>query len=153
MRRDNKAIADELFKPTGPLGAFGTKIKLAYLFRIIHPDIYKDFVIVSKIRNAFAHDLTITSFEDQQIAAWIKNMNTYSLVKKMGEEASERMRAGTSRGTVDFVASKFLLSMGSAYRQCLRLLIHNVIDHENSFKLTEKPLNDEAEPRSSPGTP
>lgn len=64
MRRDT-TIANELFKPTGPLGPFGTKIRLAYMLRIIEHTMYNDMFIVSKIRNKFAHDLSVDSFENR----------------------------------------------------------------------------------------
>jgi DNA-binding MltR family transcriptional regulator len=68
MRRD-KSLDNEMFNPTGPLGPFGTKIRLAYMLRIASPETYKDLVIINKIRNKFAHDLSVTTFENQQISA------------------------------------------------------------------------------------
>ena len=91
MYREDKQVADELFKPTGPLGAFGTKIRLAYLLRVLDPITYKDYISVSRIRNAFAHDLSKTSFDDQQISAWIKNMHIYGIVKDQSEAARMRI--------------------------------------------------------------
>jgi DNA-binding MltR family transcriptional regulator len=141
MRRDNEAVANELFKPTGPLGAFGTKIRVAYMLRIIEPASYNDYLIVSKIRNAFAHDLSKTSFEDQQISAWIKNMNIYAIVIKMGKDAAERIEKGQSKGTVDFVASGFNNTIRDSYRNSLRFLIHGLSDYERAIKFTENLIN------------
>ena len=95
MRRSSKldkAIADDLFRSTGALGPFATKIRLAYMLRIIADTTYKDLMTVSRIRNRFAHDLAVKSFEDQQITDWIKEMHIYSIVKKMGEESRERLK-------------------------------------------------------------
>src|SRR5437588_12608783 len=46
MRRNEKAISEELFRPSGPLGPFGTKIRVAYMLRILRPEIYKDLITV-----------------------------------------------------------------------------------------------------------
>jgi hypothetical protein len=39
--RDDKALADELFNPSGPLGPFGTKIRVAYMFGLLSPEAHK----------------------------------------------------------------------------------------------------------------
>jgi DNA-binding MltR family transcriptional regulator len=158
MRRENEAvsIANELFKPTGPLGAFGTKIKLAYMLRIIEPDWYNDYIIISRIRNAFAHDLSKTGFDDQQITAWIKNMHMYAIVQKMGDDASERLSSKETRregikGTADFIASGFNDSMRDSYRHSLRFIIESLTDFENSIVAAEKKMK-ESQPQASPET-
>lgn len=85
MRRDSDAVSKELFRPSGPVGPFGTKVSLAYMLRLLAPESYSDFLTVSKIRNKFVHDLSQTSFEDQNIAAMIKNMHLYSIVGEMAK--------------------------------------------------------------------
>src|SRR5712691_11735011 len=141
MRRD-KAIADELFNPSGPLGPFGTKIRVAYMLRIIAPETYKDLIVINNIRNKFAHDLSVTSFDNQQITAWIRNMHLYGIVRKMGEDAKARLESKTSKdSTVDFIKSNALLSSKDSYRDCLRYMIHHIIDHENAIKSTEAEMN------------
>jgi DNA-binding MltR family transcriptional regulator len=148
MRRERQ-LADELFNPTGPLGAFGTKIRIAYMFRIISPETYNDLKIINRIRNSFAHDLSISSFEDQQIAAWIRNMYIYGIVKKMGEDAKGRLEKGESLGRMgkaaDFIKSNALLSSMDSYRDCLRYVIHSIIDYKNSIELQEAELNQQKE--------
>jgi hypothetical protein len=55
MRRDEKDISQRLFNPSGQLGPFGTKIRVAYMLRILPPEIHRDLMIVSKVRSKFAH--------------------------------------------------------------------------------------------------
>lgn len=144
MRRE-KTLVDELFNPSGPLGPFGTKIRLAYMLRIISAETYKDLIVINKIRNKFAHDLSVTTFENQQISAWIQNMHLYGIVKRMGEEAAERLKNNSSEGyrdrTADFIKSNALLSFKDSYRDCLRYMIHHLSDHVNAIKVTETELN------------
>ena len=49
MRRNEKDISQQLLieRAAGP---FGTKIRVAYMLRILPPEIHKDLMIVSKIR-------------------------------------------------------------------------------------------------------
>lgn len=145
MRRDDERVADELFRPSGPLGPFGTKIRLAYLLRVVAPETYKDLLVISKIRNAFAHDMRITSFDDQKIADQIKNMHIYAVVKKMGEEATERLRNNESKGRFghvrDQIARDDLSTLKDAYRACLAYMIHHIANFESSIRVTEESLN------------
>jgi len=156
----DKALADEMFNPSGPLGPFGTKIRLAYMLRIIPEPTYKDLMIVNRIRNKFAHDLSVTTFDDQQITAWIKNMHIYGIVKKMGDDAKERLRIKASHGkhgiARDFIASNALLSSRDSYRDCLRYMLHHIIDYKTAIIEKEAELNrleatsdDESSPEKS----
>jgi DNA-binding MltR family transcriptional regulator len=80
MRRD-EAIASEMFRPTGPLGPFGTKIRIAYMLRTVSLEAYEDLIKFSKIRNKFGHDLSVIFFDDAQISAWVRQMHLYTSSK------------------------------------------------------------------------
>ena len=53
--RPDKGIADDVFRPDGPLGSFAARIKLAYLLGLIEPFARKDLDFIRRIRNDFAH--------------------------------------------------------------------------------------------------
>jgi hypothetical protein len=55
-------IVRQLFRPSGALGPFSTKIDLAYLMRLLSDEAYKDLTNVKNIRNDFAHELDHDSF-------------------------------------------------------------------------------------------
>ena len=62
--RPDQGMADELFRPDGPLGSFSARIKLAYLLDLIEPTARKDLDCIRRIRNDFAHgrgDLRFTT--------------------------------------------------------------------------------------------
>ncbi len=143
--RPDKKIADELFNPIGPLGPFAVKIRIAYMFGIIDDDIYKDFIAISKIRNKFAHDLTVTTFDDESIATLVKNMSMYKRIKKRGDDATERIakkdHANWRELVADEIESDVLLSVGDAYRQCIRFLIHYLSDYCESVKAHKEETN------------
>ncbi len=46
--------------------------------------------------------------------------------------------------TADFIKSNALLSLYDSYRACLRLIIHHIVDFENSMIETEAELNKQA---------
>lgn len=60
-------IVRELFRASGALGPFSTKIDLAYLMRLLSDEAYKDLTNVKNIRNDFAHKLDHDSFDTPSI--------------------------------------------------------------------------------------
>lgn len=163
MRRNTKAqldLADELFRSTGPLGPFATKVRVAYMLRIIGEETYKDLMIISRIRNRFAHNLSVKLLNDKAITDLIKNMHIYGIVKNMGEEAKQRLEKHKTGSlkldgpdlTADLIKSHALLSFRDSYRDCLRYIIHHIVDYERSIRETEARFNREGGPKqeSSP---
>jgi DNA-binding MltR family transcriptional regulator len=135
-------LARELFHPSGPLGPFGTKIRFAYMLRIIGPDLYRDLIAVNKIRNKFAHDLSVISFDDPPIKDWLQNMYICGIVKRIAKEAQERIdKDAIVDRTKDFVASGFMSSARDTYRACLRFLIHQIVDQETGMKAAEEKVS------------
>jgi DNA-binding MltR family transcriptional regulator len=63
----------ELFKGTGPLAPFSTKIKLAFLLGLLSARACKDLQTIRRIRNDFAHKLDKT-FETQNIKDMAMNL-------------------------------------------------------------------------------
>ena len=140
MRRESK-IADELFRPTGPLGPFGTKIRLAYLMRVIDKDVYTDLTIVTKIRNAFAHDLSVNSFDEQMVRDLIKNMHCYSMLLNIAEKSKKEAETNERRRTFAYMIGNSLKEMRTTYRECCRILMHHLIDFENHIHAEEARIN------------
>ncbi len=150
MLRHEKEISQQLFNPTGPLGPFGTKIRVAYMLRILPPEIHKDLMIVSKIRNKFAHDLSVKSFNDQQITDWVKNMRHYDLflnsVKDFQKKAERESTLPKSRHrfrTIAYVLGSSAETIAGSYREAVRLIIHWIVDYEDHIKSEEERINKE----------
>jgi DNA-binding MltR family transcriptional regulator len=150
MRRDEKEISQQLFHPSGPLGPFGTKIRMAYLLRILPPEVHKDLMIVSKIRNKFAHDLSVKSFNDQQITDWVKSMHHYDMfmnsVKKFQKQHQAERESGVPEPdykfrTVAYVLGNSAETIVDSYRETVRLIIHWIVDLEQHIKSEEERIN------------
>lgn len=70
---------DGLFKENGRLSDFDIQSKLAYTLRVISKDAYRDCQLVGRIRNAFAHNLSVTGFDHPLVAEYCRDL---SLVDK-----------------------------------------------------------------------
>ena len=80
--RDSPQLFKRLFNPSGALGAFTTKIRLAYLLRIIDNQLYKDLLLIKDIRNEFAHEISTHTFKEEKITTWIKTHSAYAKWKE-----------------------------------------------------------------------
>ena len=70
----NTKITDDLFRTTGALGTFATKIDLGFLVGLYGEDAHRDLITTKEIRNRFAHSLAVSDFNSQQIRAWCMNL-------------------------------------------------------------------------------
>lgn len=60
---DNKNIYKRLFENNGALATFSSKIDLAFLLGLIPKNIFDDLHLLRKIRNDFAHNASLITFE------------------------------------------------------------------------------------------
>lgn len=65
---------DSLFGGFGPLAPFGVKTKLAAVMGLITEDSAKDLSWIRNIRNKFAHDINVRTFDQQPIKDWAMNL-------------------------------------------------------------------------------
>lgn len=93
----DQEVFNELFQPSGALGNYATKVRLAYLLGWIGPEFYRDLVTLAKIRNRFAHEITAKDFSDQKIQAWLNNLKTYKAIPKQLEEAKKHLETRPER--------------------------------------------------------
>jgi hypothetical protein len=68
------SLLKELFRPSGPLGFFSTKIDLGYLNHKYSRIAWKELHKIREIRNAFAHKMEVDSFEYERINAISDNL-------------------------------------------------------------------------------
>lgn len=152
MLRD-ETLQSEMFRSSGPLGSFGTKIRLAYLLRTVDHDRFLDLMVVYKIRNDFAHDLSLKSFDNHSISSRIRNAPMFSIIQDMAGRAADEHDKSQSRET----SAKKLITYSDAnepkrsFRAIVRYLLHNLADYEEAIHAAEAALNKrKLKPRSSP---
>jgi hypothetical protein len=92
---------DPLFNgATAPLGSSSAKIELAARMALISDENRRSLHFVRKIRNRFAHELMTCDFNDDQITAWTRELDT------LNDVASPERRSGYSDGSLgDFEKS------------------------------------------------
>lgn len=69
----DEKLTKEMFRSTGAFGPFATKIHLGKLVGVYGAEMHQELVRIKNIRNRFAHDLSVRSFTDQQVASWCQN--------------------------------------------------------------------------------
>jgi hypothetical protein len=71
---ESKKIEEELFEGTAPFANFSARIKLAFYLGKISAACRTDLDTIRKIRNDFAHDATLISFDSQSVADRCRNL-------------------------------------------------------------------------------
>ncbi|MGV3696986.1 MltR family transcriptional regulator [Flavobacterium sp.] len=77
LPEDEKDVT-KLLEYNQPLGNFSNKITMCYCLGLIDKVIKDDLTYVRKIRNKFAHDLTVC-FEDEPIRSWCKELKWHKI--------------------------------------------------------------------------
>ena len=72
---DDESV-DELMKDGQALQSFSNKLKLAYALGLLPKDVRDDLHCLNKIRNYFAHERSVTSFDEAPIRDLCGNLST-----------------------------------------------------------------------------
>lgn len=91
--------------PSGPFGSFALKIDLAFMVGLISEEARKDLIVIKDVRNRFAHDLDVSGFDDQSIAAKCENLTLID--QHIGDWAPgvlEQVMAAQKAGDMDLLA-------------------------------------------------
>ncbi len=67
-------FVDTLFKGHSPLSTFSAKIDSAYALGLITKDMKRDLDTIRKIRNYFAHNWNVVSFDDSPVSDFCRNL-------------------------------------------------------------------------------
>lgn len=85
-----KESTKSLFERNGPFSSFWSNINFTYALGIIDEDIYNSLELIRKIRNEFAHNYDMVSFDDTKISNKMKKLiileNKLSLLNQNGPE-------------------------------------------------------------------
>lgn len=81
---EHNKMEDDLFKGEAPLSAFSARIKFAFYLGKISAVCRADLDTIRKIRNDFAHDARLISFNTQSIADRCRNL-AFSYHQKEGD--------------------------------------------------------------------
>lgn len=88
---DDKSV-DALMADGQALQPFRIKLRLAYALGLIPEAVRKDLYYLNKIRNEFAHEADVTSFDQAPVCDWCKELSTAK--QRDGTAASSRSAYG-----------------------------------------------------------
>lgn len=100
----NHNLREKLFNPSGLLGSFSARIDIGQSLKTINADSAHDLKLIASIRNRFAHDLSITSFDDVEIS---KRIDKLRMQPKFDNGASEGQNKFSERWTAWDYRKKF----------------------------------------------
>ena len=78
----DKKVAEEMFAPGRAFGDFGAKVDLGYLIGAYSKRAHKELITIKRVRNHFAHQFDLISFERDDIRDYCQNL-TLSQSKKI----------------------------------------------------------------------
>jgi hypothetical protein len=67
-------VIEERFAPGRTFGNFGAKIDLGYLIGVYSKQAYKELTTIRRIRNDFAHQLEVNSFDRDDMRDRCRNL-------------------------------------------------------------------------------
>jgi DNA-binding MltR family transcriptional regulator len=127
--RPDKTVWNELFQPSGALGNYAVKVRLAYMLGWFAKDFYDDLLILAKIRNRFAHSIEAKDFTDQHISGWLKNMKSFQMLPGMLERFKARAAkpdASRDEKAAAYVLANVVADPQSSFRQCISMMLHQL---------------------------
>lgn len=133
MRQD-EVVSRELFRPDGALGTFGQKIRLGYMLGLYEKDLKDDLILLSRIRNAFAHRIDITSFETSPIRDYMDCMIVLKVHRELLRKLQEDPNTDAQARTRTFVLSSELCDYRNSFHLCIRFMIHKLVAVERAVK-------------------
>lgn len=133
----DEPLLEEIFRPSGPVGPFGTKIRVAYLLNLIHRDLYRDLLIVNKIRNTFAHDVGVASFEEPTVRDRVRSLKAYAIWQEVAEDSRRKATEEPNDNVIrlhDSIVNDEMSTTRDAFRMCLRLYISKLVQAERRVR-------------------
>jgi hypothetical protein len=104
----SKTERANFFNDRGPAGTFSAKIELAYAFRLISSETKSQCHMVRKVRNSFAHSVTVVDFADPECKKFVDG---FTLVDPAAivypESHSGRISETSMHGTFEFDGETF----------------------------------------------
>lgn len=77
MRPLSREMDKGLFDGYGPLSSFSGKIDMAYALQIITKETYNDLTTIRRLRNKFAHSMSLLNFNSVEIRALFKQFSAF----------------------------------------------------------------------------
>lgn len=141
--RPDKVVHNELFQPSGALGNYAVKVRLAYMLGWFGKDFHDDLIRISKIRALFAHQIEIKDFSHEKVFGQLKNIRIYKLLPEWAKRAKERAKkdSTTINGLNAYVLQDALKDRQMAFRWCISYMIHQLDKYASHMENNLAPLS------------
>jgi hypothetical protein len=117
----DKGLAEKLFGPVGPLSSFSQRIAVAYAFRQINQQQYRDFEAIRQARNYFAHHPLDASFNSAEVQKHIANTSMYKDKQLMAQHKTEGQKHRIAYLlTCGFLCGRLLDTIEQELNQCAK---------------------------------
>lgn len=92
-----KSESDKLFRGTGPLASFSTKIHMGYALGVYGRKTRHDLVALNSVRNLFAHGLLIVTFDTEEVARTLSGFHCLADLKESEDLNPQQLFASITR--------------------------------------------------------
>lgn len=94
--RDDE-IFEEMFRPSGVLGAFENKIRIAYMIGMITEPFMNDLMKLKEVHDRFAHRLYIKEFDHAEIKILLGEFHLVSVGVRIEKRANKEICSNRRR--------------------------------------------------------
>ena len=103
----NSKLLEKLLSESGPIGPAAARIDLACALGLIGEEDRRAIIMIARVRNRFAHNILIDSFNHAQVAALIDNLPLTGFNRQDYEEAFSGSVVQTRRERFSCLAMMF----------------------------------------------
>jgi hypothetical protein len=75
LLHEHDKLTPRMFSGTGPLASFATQANLGFLLGIYRENIWANLSRMARIRNVFAHELEVNTFDHDQVKDLMNNLD------------------------------------------------------------------------------
>src|SRR5215510_11720035 len=91
LKHGDDKVLGELLRGRGPIGAFANRIRVIYALGLITKQGYEDLRAINRIRNLFAHNSSVRTFDHEQVKSLCMSLK---VIDSLVMEADSQIREG-----------------------------------------------------------
>lgn len=110
------------------------KIRLGYMLGLYREDLKDDLILLTRIRNKFAHEVKIDSFDTPPIRDYMDKMHVLRVNRALLERTKEKNPQDQNGKTLLSILSSELSDYRNSFHLCIRDMIHLLVGIETRLK-------------------
>jgi DNA-binding MltR family transcriptional regulator len=121
-----KKAVDDLLATHGPLGTYGSRYQLAYCLGLINDRERDDLKMIAKIRNAFAHQYDVRSFDHDEPTKFITKLHVGKELDAIVEDLASRTKDAAQKERLREIGSSGRRKFQDTVRSSFILLLQKL---------------------------